>query len=38
MLGFIVSGALYMLETQSKWYKPAWEVLGWHIGLWNVRM
>ena len=27
-----------MLETQSRWYKPAWEVLGWHIGLWNVRM
>lgn len=25
-----------MLETQPKWYKPAWEVLGWHIGLWNV--
>ncbi|KAF6225778.1 hypothetical protein HO133_009780 [Letharia lupina] len=34
--GFIISGTLYMLETQPKWYKPAWEVLGWHIGLWNL--
>ena len=34
--GFIISGALYMLETQPKWYVPAWEVLGWHIGFWNL--
>ena len=27
--GFIISGSLYMLETQSKWYLPAWGVLGW---------
>lgn len=27
-----------MLETQPKWYQPAWEVLGWHIGFWNVRI
>ncbi|KAF8574628.1 hypothetical protein K439DRAFT_821275 [Ramaria rubella] len=27
--------ALYMLETQTKWYKPAWKSLGWHIGTWN---
>ena len=25
-----------MLETQPKWYVPAWEVLGWHIGFWNL--
>lgn len=34
--GFIVSASLYMLETQPKWYIPAWEVLGWHIGFWNL--
>ncbi|KAK4695349.1 hypothetical protein P7C71_g2393, partial [Lecanoromycetidae sp. Uapishka_2] len=34
--GFIISGSLYMLETQPKWYVPAWEVLGWHIGFWNL--
>lgn len=34
--GFIVSGTLYMLETQEKWYKPAFGVLGWHIAFWNL--
>ncbi|MCJ1307415.1 hypothetical protein MMC25_001061 [Agyrium rufum] len=34
--GFIVSGILFMLETQKKWYLPAPTVLGWHIGLWNL--
>jgi hypothetical protein len=34
--GFIVSGLLFMLETQKKWYLPALGVLGWHIGLWNL--
>ena len=29
--GFIISGSLYMLETQPKWYLPAWEVLGWYV-------
>ncbi|PGH17784.1 hypothetical protein AJ79_00925 [Helicocarpus griseus UAMH5409] len=33
--GFIVSGALFMLETQKNWYTPALRVLGWHIGFWN---
>lgn len=33
--GFILSGLLYTLETQKKWYKPALHVLGWHIGAWN---
>ncbi|KAA8574407.1 hypothetical protein EYC84_005883 [Monilinia fructicola] len=34
--GFIVSGLLFMLETQSAWYRPAWRTLGWHIGAWNL--
>lgn len=34
--GFITSGLLFMLETQDKWYRPAFKVLGWHIGLWNL--
>lgn len=25
-----------MLETQDRWYKPAFSVLGWHIGFWNL--
>lgn len=33
--GFIVSGTLYMLETQKNWYTPAFGVLGWHIAFWN---
>jgi hypothetical protein len=33
--GFIISGLLFMLETQEIWYKPAFKVLGWHIGFWN---
>lgn len=34
--GFIVSGTLFMLETQSNWYTPAFGTLGWHIGFWNL--
>lgn len=34
--GFIVSGTLFMLETQKRWYIPALGTLGWHIGLWNL--
>ncbi|GAB7351450.1 hypothetical protein MBLNU459_g2113t1 [Dothideomycetes sp. NU459] len=34
--GFIVSGLLFMLETQKAWWKPALGVLGWHIGFWNL--
>ncbi|KAF2661160.1 integral membrane protein [Lophiostoma macrostomum CBS 122681] len=34
--GFIISGALFMLETQSRWYKPAFSTLGWWIGAWNL--
>lgn len=35
-MGFVISGLLFMLETQRKWYIPAWGILGWHIGLWNL--
>jgi hypothetical protein len=35
-IGFVISGLLFMLETQKKWYLPAWGTLGWHIGLWNL--
>lgn len=34
--GFIISGLLFMLETQKKWYLPALDTLGWHIGFWNT--
>ncbi|KAG4423069.1 hypothetical protein IFR04_003845 [Cadophora malorum] len=34
--GFIISGFLFMVETQKKWYIPAPRVLGWHIGVWNL--
>ncbi|KAM7195426.1 hypothetical protein V8F20_007485 [Naviculisporaceae sp. PSN 640] len=34
--GFIISAALFMLEVQDKWYKPAWGILGWHVGAWNL--
>lgn len=34
--GFVVSGTLFMLETQERWWKPNPAVLGWHIGLWNL--
>ncbi|KAI9688652.1 MAG: hypothetical protein M1822_001009 [Bathelium mastoideum] len=35
-LGFVTSGYLFMLETQTVWWRPAWRTLGWHIGLWNL--
>lgn len=34
--GFVVSGLLFMVETQKHWWQPAFGVLGWHIGLWNL--
>jgi len=30
--GFVVSGTLFMIETQKHWWEPAPTVLGWHIG------
>ncbi len=35
-IGFIVSSAMLMLETQTAWYRPALTMLGWHIGFWNL--
>jgi hypothetical protein len=35
-LGFIISGTLFMLETQTKWWRPAPKTLGWWIGLCNL--
>jgi hypothetical protein len=34
--GFIVSGTLYLLETQQRWYRPAPQLLGWNIAFWNL--
>ncbi|KAI9767605.1 MAG: hypothetical protein M1839_004462 [Geoglossum umbratile] len=34
--GFIISGILFTLETQRKWWIPAPGVLGWHVGFWNL--
>lgn len=34
--GFVVSGTLFMIETQKHWWQPAYDVLGWWIGLWNL--
>jgi len=34
--GFIISGTLYMLETQENWYTPSFGILGWHIAFWNL--
>ncbi|KAL7922506.1 hypothetical protein ACQKWADRAFT_292643 [Trichoderma austrokoningii] len=34
--GFIVSSSLYLLETQQKWWRPAPQLLGWHIAFWNL--
>ena len=31
-----VTSILIMLETQRKWYEPAFGMLGWHIGFWNL--
>jgi hypothetical protein len=33
---FIVSSALYLLETQPNWYTPAPHLLGWWVGAWNM--
>ena len=35
-MGFVISGTLFMIETQKRWYLPALSVLGWHIGMWNL--
>lgn len=35
-LGFIISGTLFMIETQSKWWMPAPRTLGWWVGALNL--
>lgn len=35
-IGFVVSGALFTLETQKYWWLPAPGTLGWHVGVWNL--
>ncbi|KAK1829086.1 integral membrane protein [Podospora conica] len=35
-VGFVVSGVLFMVEVQERWYKPAPSLLGWHVGFWNL--
>ncbi|KFY19538.1 hypothetical protein V493_07916, partial [Pseudogymnoascus sp. VKM F-4281 (FW-2241)] len=34
--GFIISSLLFMLETQSAWWRPAPRTLGWWVGAWNL--
>ena len=33
---FVISGALFMIETQKHWWRPAPSVLGWYIGAFNL--
>ncbi|KAK7530581.1 uncharacterized protein J3D65DRAFT_129134 [Phyllosticta citribraziliensis] len=35
-LGFVASGFLFMLDTQTHWWKSALGQLGWHVGAWNM--
>lgn len=35
-VGFITSALMGMAECQRTWLKPAWNNLGWHIGLWKL--
>ena len=32
-VGFVLCGAMFMIETQEHWWLPSPGVLGWHIGL-----
>lgn len=34
-VGFVMSGAMFMLETQKHFWLPEPMILGWHIGFWN---
>ncbi|KAF2398418.1 hypothetical protein EJ06DRAFT_513426 [Trichodelitschia bisporula] len=34
--GFIISGLLFTLETQTRWWKPQLTVLGWYVGVFNM--
>lgn len=35
-LGFVISGFIFMIETQQKWWIPSPDVLGWHAGVWTI--
>jgi hypothetical protein len=35
-VGFVISGWMFMVETQKHWWKPALDILGWHVGFWNL--
>ncbi|KAK4444842.1 hypothetical protein QBC34DRAFT_414437 [Podospora aff. communis PSN243] len=34
--GFILSSIFFMLEVQTRWYRPEPGLLGWHVGFWNL--
>jgi hypothetical protein len=35
-VGFVISGWMFMVETQRHWWEPAFDTLGWHVGFWNL--
>ena len=38
-LGFVISGWLFMIESQEVWWIVSWKdlkTLGWHVGFWNL--
>jgi hypothetical protein len=35
-IGMVISGLLFTLETQRHWWQPAYHILGWWIGIFNL--
>ena len=35
-LGFMTSSTLFMVETQTDWWRPQFRILGWHLSCWNI--
>jgi hypothetical protein len=35
-IGFMLSSTLFMVETQTDWWRPQFRVLGWHLSCWNI--
>jgi hypothetical protein len=35
-VGFAISSAIMMVQSQEKWWKPAPRVMGWHVNLLNL--
>lgn len=35
-MAFVLSGWLFMVETQRRWWLPAPRTLGWHVGTWDT--